>query len=867
MSTSKYLLLLLILNSQLFGGFWFQKDTVETYEEEVYLSLRYNGIIDEIIVAYYDGETFFLPLTELFDIFAINYEPDPSSFSVKGYYLKEDNRYNIDFSRFYAEVGGQVWTLKAQDFRVKEIDYYLTPNLFREIFGLGVDVDISRLTIRLEAPEDLPIISRYSRRHKEELRQRYNPTATDENYDLLYGRQPSRADGAFLDYSAYTAISENNKYFNLNLGLGGEVLFGDIQGNILSTMNRSDGSLSTSDLRWRYVDESQPWYSTVTVGQQSTVGLLNQTYQGVQVTNEPLVPKRSYDSYVLDGITEPEAEIELYQDSRLVDVIKADDVGYYRFMVPLSYGQSNFKIRIFARQGRIIELDRKVQIPFSFLPVNEVRYQVGAGRLASQDLPWSKQREVISGGVNMGLKNWLTGGIGAEYIEGNNQDKPVFFSKLSSRLSSDILVGFDAVFDNYYKLTVRRMGANGSSFNTDYTYYDNQSLYNVRGYVHQFTSNYFQPFSYGAMRFTGRGTFSWSHLPGEDIMNYSVDVTQFIKGFRLQYGLKERHSFSSSGHVNSSDLRLGTVYIIPRNPMMHPLIRGTYLRSDLSFSTRVGQFDEWRFQYIKQFSSRLKAQSLMSFDLMRGTKYFEVGVSWDLDALRSTTSVRTIRSTPSFIQTVRGSVGWDRNNNDILFDNRQQVGRSGVTVRMFVDDDNSGTYDEGEELLPGNALTIERSSSRQVSKNGVTRMTQLQPYRRYNFKVNEARVNNPMLVASHKTFSIVTDPNRYKQLDVPFFTTGVIDGRVDKRQDGELVPISGLRVHIRAVEGDFEKTVRTFGDGSFYSMEIPPGRYGIYVDDAQLVFLRAISVPASQTFTVQPSAEGDYVEGLNFILE
>ncbi|MCF7807999.1 MAG: hypothetical protein K9N38_05710 [Candidatus Marinimicrobia bacterium] len=482
----------------------------------MYLSLRYNGIIDEIIVAYYDGETFFLPLTELFDIFAINYELDPSSFSIEGNYLKEDNRYHIDFSRFYAELGDQVWTLNAHDFRVKEIDYYISPKLFREIFGLGVDVDISRLTIRLEAPQDLPIIARYTRRHKEELRQRYNPVVSDENYDLLLGRQPSRADGAFIDYSAYTAISENNRYVNMNIGLGGELAFGDVQGSILSTVNRTTGRLSASNFRWRYVDESRPWFSSATVGQQSTIGLLNQTYLGVQATNEPLVPKRTYDSYVLDGLTEPEAEIELYQDNRLVDVIKSDDVGYYRFMIPLSYGQSDFKIRIFARQGRVIELDRRIQIPFNFLPVKEVRYQVGAGRLTSSSLPWNEQHEVFSGVVSMGLKNWLTGGIGVEYVEGNNQDQPVFYSKLSSRLASGVLVGLDAVLSKYYKLTIRRTAANGSSFNSDYTYYNAQSLYNVRGYIHQLTSSYFYPFSYKGMNFTGRSTFSWSQLPDED---------------------------------------------------------------------------------------------------------------------------------------------------------------------------------------------------------------------------------------------------------------------------------------------------------------------------------------------------------------
>ena len=120
----------------------------------------------------------------------------------------------------------------------------------------------------------------------------------------------------------------------------------------------------------------------------------------------------------------------------------------------------------------------------------------------------------------------------------------------------------------------------------------------------------------------------------------------------------------------------------------------------------------------------------------------------------------------------------DRTNGQFVWDNRQQVGRAGISVRMYVDENGSDTYDEGEQIIPGNALRLHRASGRQVSKEGISRLTQLQPYRTYNFIINEAYVRNPTLVPRYREFSMVTDPNRYRQLDVPFIVTGIIDGTV-----------------------------------------------------------------------------------------
>jgi len=129
-TVSRYFVSFLILYNSLFGAFLFQKDSVNTYvqEEEVYLSFRYQGVIDEIVVAYYAQDQFFLPLTELFDLFAINYELSPASLSISGFFIKENTKYIMDFNRRFAMVNDEVFSISANE---REILYSLLMEIVR----------------------------------------------------------------------------------------------------------------------------------------------------------------------------------------------------------------------------------------------------------------------------------------------------------------------------------------------------------------------------------------------------------------------------------------------------------------------------------------------------------------------------------------------------------------------------------------------------------------------------------------------------------------------------------------------------------------------------------------------------------------
>lgn len=864
----RVLLLTLFLVNSLCGTLWSQDEGTENIEEEVYLSLRYQGVIDEIVVAYYSAGKFYLPLTALLDLFAINYELSASSLSVSGYFLKEDQRYFLDFSRQIASFKTEEFKIDVNDYLVKEVDFFITPKIFDEVFGLTFTTDLSRLTLKLTTSAELPIITRHNRRAKKNLKDAHTQNLSNQNYELHADRDPQILNGAFGDYSFSSTTSRSTFDNNLNLRLGGELLFGDVQGNLNSIFSKDTIVFNGSALRWHYANMSEKWFTNASLGQFGSSGPTNSTFKGFLVNNEPLTPQVSYDTYVIDEVTEPDAEVELYQDNRLVDVTRANESGYYRFLVPLNYGTSDFKVRIYAKQGRIIELDRRIQIPFNFLRAKEYRYEISGGQVSTETLYQVNYSNTLHSKISLGVNDWMTGELGVEYVEDKYEDKPIAYSKVSTRVTGDILVGLDVALQNYYRLSMRGVGPNMSSFSMEYSLFDPQAVLNPAGYIQQFSGNIFYPFQIAKIRFTSRASSSWIETENENRLSVTMDVNQNINGYRIQYGIKEQHTFYESSHGRASEVRLGVAHSIPRIPSVHKLLRGSYLNTDLTYNTVLGKAEELRFQYFKKIGPRLKLRYMSTHSLQQDNSLYELGFTWDLDVFQSTSTLRTDGvASHSYSQTLRGSLALDRQNGEVLWDSRQQVGRAGVSIRMFEDANNSGTYDMDEKIIPGNAVTIERASSRLVTKSGITRLTQLQPYRHYNFKVNEARIKNPMLVSSKPQFSVITDPNSIKRIDVPFYTTGIIEGRIDRIQGDKLDPISGLRIHIRKTDGSMETTLRTFADGSYYSMEIPPGDYEVWVDDNQLEFLGMLSSPEKRTFTVISSPDGDYIEGLNFILE
>jgi hypothetical protein len=51
-----------------------------------------------------------------------------------------------------------------------------------------------------------------------------------------------------------------------------------------------------------------------------------------------------------------------------------------------------------------------------------------------------------------------------------------------------------------------------------------------------------------------------------------------------------------------------------------------------------------------------------------------------------------------------------------------------------------------------------------------------------------------------------------------------------------------------------------------YYVGIPPGKYKIAIDSAQLAMLNCIAEPAKREFEIRATSQGDEISGLDFLL-
>jgi len=93
---------------------------------------------------------------------------------------------------------------------------------------------------------------------------------------------------------------------------------------------------------------------------------------------------------------------------------------------------------------------------------------------------------------------------------------------------------------------------------------------------------------------------------------------------------------------------------------------------------------------------------------------------------------------------IYGSIAFERNGSPFL-SNREQIGKGGIEVTLFVDNNNNGKYDAGDELIYARGIKVDGMGKTELGKDSVIRVTQLQSYFRYNLEVDRQQID-PNLV-------------------------------------------------------------------------------------------------------------------------
>lgn len=866
--TSKLIHSLVIILCCLFSSTIVNAQNNADEDFEVYLSFRHRGVISTVIISYYKNDEFYLPVNDILSKFQI--ETNIEGIKTTGRFGVAQTPYSVDFTNQTIRFGDNSYSLTKEEFLIKDLDNYIPARIFNEVFGLNFQVDFNNLALTLETERELPIVVRSIRNQRRNLAQRnrvgieYFPIEKNRTFSLL--------DGGFMDYSFSSTTNPELTSYNVNTAIGLQLVGGDLQGNIFGNYNKNESFIETNGLRWRYVVRNSPLISTINAGQTNLNGVVTFPYTGIRLTNQSYEPRRFFDEFEVQGNTFPESEVELYLNNTLVDFQTADDAGNYRFLTPLFYGSSQLDVRIFGPTGQVVEQSSRVQLPFTFLPKGVVNYNVNAGILDTPLFGSTERTNVFNANSAIGLTKWLTAKFGYEYFEGPTgiSDNSSVTTTLSSRLLTNYILTLEGVSDGYLRSSLSAVYANSASFSVDYiNYLEDNAIYNSSGNDQQILANIFFPINLGKAPITFR-TSVFSRF--RDEINYStfrLDLNARLSKFNLRLGYIERliDSFQVLNFNNNSSLEASATYNIPRTPNVPRFFRGTLLRSQFRYDPKLKNPEVFELLYSRSITTKGRLQLTVGRNFKSDFNSIRFNFVVDFGKVRSNSTFTLLGENYNATQNFRGSVGYDSNYKNFLFTSRDQVGRSGTAIKLFVDNNNNNTFDEGDDPINEGTIRVGRSGTSSTKKDGVFYYTQMLPYFRYNLEMNKGSIRNPMLVPELEKFSIITDPNTFKKIEIPFYMSGIIEGEVIRQyENGGQKGIGGLKLVLSSIDKDFTKEIRTYSDGSFYEYELPPGKYEIVVDQSQLDILNSKSSPEKIELEIEAIPEGDFLEGINFTL-
>lgn len=815
-------------------------------EISVYLSIpKVGGTEVEAVIK---GEELFIAVTDLFNFLKIKNDITPDLESVSGFFITPDAPYTITRSPALITYQGKRYTPDQGDIVRTEFNLYLKSYLFGEIFGLDCQFNFRNLSVTVNSRQELPIIREMRlldmRRNLSRLQGEFIADTTIER--TYPGFKPGMA-----DWSAVVSEEINGQTDGrFNLALGAMILGGEATAS-LNYNTRDPFSEKQQYYHWRYVNNDFSPLRQIAAGKirTNTLSTIYNPVVGVQLTNTPTTYRRSFGSYTLSDRTEPGWTVELYVNNVLVDYVTADASGFFSFEVPLIYGNTTVNLKFYGPWGEERTREQNINIPFNYLPVNTLEYNISAGFV--EDDQWSRFSRAA---LNYGVTRKLTVGGGVEYLSSLTTQPVMPFANASVSITNNLLLS--AEYAHRVKSTANLSYRLPSNIQMDlkYTLYDKQQEAISFNYLEERKATLSMPVKIGKFRAYNRLSLYQIILPlseyttGEWLFSGSLfGVNTNLTTYAIVIGDTDPYIYSN----------LSAAMRLPAQFTLMPQVQYSYTRQEfLSGKVRVE----------KRFMNNAFMHLSAEHNMVNNISLFELGVRFDFSFAQAGASIWRSGKTSTLVQHARGSLIHDGSTGYNRADNRTNVGRGGITVIPFVDFNNNGVHDKGEPRAYGLNLRANGGRIIKSERDTTVRILGLEPYTSCYIELDEGSFENVAWRLPFESISVAVDPNILKTVWLPVTVAGEAAGYVRIHKEGSLQGIERILVGVRDESGNRVTRMLTEYDGYYSYFGLAPGSYTVAVDSAQMQNLGMVAEPQSIPFTLKPDIEGDMVTGLDFIL-
>lgn len=795
-----------------------------------------------------DGELF-LPVTELFDFLKIRNVPSNDLATITGFFISPDAEYRISRQENKIVYGDKTYDLGPGDLVRTETGLYLKSAYFGKIFGLDCAFSFRSLSVRLTSKLELPLIREMK---QEEMRQNLRKLKGEVKADTNIARTYPAFRFGMADWSAISTQEINGRTdTRLNLALGSMIAGGEATASLYYNSTEAFSEKQQYYL-WRYVDNDFRIFKQAMAGKiatQATSTIFNPVI-GVQFTNSPTTYRRSFGSYTLSDKTEPGWIVELYVNNVLVDYVKADASGFFKFEVPLVYGNSVIQLKFYGPWGEEKVREQNINIPFNFLPKNTFEYRASAGIV--EDTAFSRFSR-FSG--NYGITRRLTAGAGVEYLSSVTSGPFMPYVNASWSILNNLLLSAEYTYGVRSRGMLSYRMPSNLQLDLNYTRYDKGQKAIIFNYREERKATLSIPLR--IKKFSAYNRFSFYQIV--------LPLSKYSTGEWM---------LSGSLHGISTNLSTYAILIGKANPYFYSNL-SLFLRLPANFTVMPqAQFSYSKKEFLSgkvAVEKRFRQNAFMNLSLEQNfannLRMAEVGFRYNFGFAQTGLSVRQGNSKTSFTEYARGSLLYDRKTHFLGADNQFNVGKGGITVIPYIDLNANGIKDPGEPKAFGLNLRANGGRIEKSESDTTIRILGLEPYTSCFIELDANSFENISWRLPVKTLNVAVDPDILKHIEIPVTVVGEASGKVTADK-GEST--SGIgRITVNFFNGKQRPVASTLSedDGYFSWFGFVPGRYIARIDSVQLKKLGMTSEPLIREFDVKPGPDGDIVDNLDFHLK
>ncbi len=456
---------------------------------------------------------------------------------------------------------------------------------------------------------------------------------------------------------------------------------------------------------------------------------------------------------------------------------------------------------------------------------------------------------------NYGLGSRITIGAGMEYLSSVTTGRFMPFANASLRLTSNLLMSAEYMYNVRMRNILSWRSTSNLQVELSYSKYKEGQKAINNTFLEEKKAVISFPFRSARFSLFSRISLYQVKLHSSKYTTAESLFSGVIFGVSTNFTTYAIYNEETDAYVYSN---LSSTFRVPGKLIFTPQVQYEYNKKELiSLKGELGKYLSYR-GYVNVFYEKNYKSNFQSIG---------VGVRYDLSFAQVGISARHGNNKYTLVQSAKGSMIYDGKTNYLNINNRNSVGKGGISLLAYLDLNNNGRRDKGEPSAPGLRIQINAGRVFYNRRDTVVLITGLEGYATYLIKLNTDGFDNIGWEIKHRTINITVNPNQFETIEIPVLVTGEASGIVyQQTTDGKKKGLGRIVVNLYKADSSFVGKIISEADGFFSFTSLQPGSYIAMIDTTQLQKLNVTVTPPALPFTISSNPEGDIVGELQFVI-